>query len=1147
MKMAFIRALAFTFLFVSSFSFSYSQTSKSGLKFVDNGNYNKALDAFSEDISGSDYVPLAQFGMGKLFSTIGFSEYNLDTAYHYTVLSEKSYRKMDRKIKDRLRKKFNTSIIKKQKKAIAKAAFNAAEEENTLEAWDHFLAFYKKPGYKYEKSATVALNEKAFNHAEQQDTWQAYNELIDKYGKYMIKRSPGLYKRAETQLLNKYIEAFSWNSFDDFKEKFPRNFYVKNDIKGELDSIASLDKISELNLFITKYDHTVFAQRAKDSIAVKLPQIGSYEECKIFLENERYHPASNLIWKRLYAKYKNGRPNLDDLNFFENTYPEFPFKDQLKQDRDKLIQLRYNSVMLFGTPEAHKRFIDQFPDYEKVDSVWINYYDQYKADYPGLDYLERFESLNPDFPYPDQLAADKKSMVDQMADNTLTSNDLMLFKTFVNKYPDHSETPKILKKYYQLYKKNTISWQALEQFKKDNPDFPDKAMIDKDIAYFRKNEEKLAFQALANTDDESDYFNYLKKFPASTNSQSVQNTLSNKLLESGNQKDIEKFIQRFPKDKNKSKLLRKIYKTIAKEGSKEELMIFNDENPGIISPKELENDLKNVKIKDYELGLYSPAKHTLFQTYIKQNAPDDKAYRALKKMLSPALNEENYELAAKIMSDFQNHFKNENEKYNKLLFILTSQGYFPKSKPISSNVNTPDTWEYAPIISADGNTLLICSNKMRSAVQNENIHVSKRSGENWLKPIPIRELSTYKNEAPEALSADGNSMVLFVEGKLCISEKQADGWSTPAPLSNAVNKDFWQADARITADGKALLFASGSSVWADDIDIYVSVKDEDGNWTKAHSLGNVINTNKADRAPYLHPDLKTLYFCSKGHVGLGKYDVFVSKRLDDGWTNWSEPVNLGIGLNSAKNEWEFKVTTDGSMAYFSKEKKDGDVDIFIADLPEAYQPEKVSTISGSLKGIDGEPISAEILWEDLETGEIVQITRSDPTTGDFFATLPEKGKFGYSVQHPGFFPLSGNIDISEEVKNIELEEEMILATIDEMKATGMVLNLNNLFFETAKYDIKPTSYPELNRLVEWMNKYNLVIEILGHTDNVGEDHANQSLSENRAGAVKDYLIARGCKPEAITAIGFGEQQPVASNDNAKGRAKNRRVEIRIKK
>lgn len=1125
--------------------FLFSQASK-GIKHIEKGQYEEAYTALRQGLTDEENVSLAQFGMGKLHATVGFSNFNLDTAYHYTLLAEQSFRKMDSRLKNKLSKDFNTSLIKNQKKDIAMAAFSASEDENTLESWDHFLDYYPKPGFKYEKEAALARNKLAFNHAEKTATWQAYAELLEKYGSNLSNRSPELYKKAQTSLFNLYIRENSWDSFETFAEAFPQNYFIKNRVLNTLDSLSRSNSITALDDFILQYRNTPFAARGVDSLAAKLPRFGTYEENKRFIENYPTHPANQQVWEGLYLKYQKTKPSLSDLEQFERMYPDFPFKTRLEADKNRIKDDMYQRVIEDGTITGNKNFIDQFPDYEKIDSVWLNYYQLYKTSYPGIDYLERFGSLNPEFPFQGLLQADKSKAIDLMAEKLLKTEDVALHKAFVDNYPNHARTKTVLKAYYALYKKEAKNWEALESFKKKYPGYPNVAEIDKDIAYFKHNEEKIAKEAIALSENPKDFFDYLDKFPESKNTPEITGMLVKALLKSTDKNAMENYARRFPNGKNREVVLKNLYQTIASEGSKTDLMEFMDKYPGIIPESRLEEDLQNVKIKDFELGLFDPSKKTMYSTYIKQNAPEDKAYNAMRSLIKPLLTIEDFDAAAKEMEALKPYFGDKNDKFNKLYTILTTEGQIVHSGSIGANINTQKAMEYAPIISADDKTLLICRNEHDGISANENIHISKKENGIWQEAIPIPELSTLQNEAPEALSADGNSMILFVEGKICTSEKQKNGWSSPKPLSNAINKNSWQADARITADGNAILFASGSSVYADDIDIYISVKDKDGNWTQAHSLGNVINTNKADRAPYLHPDLKTLYFCSKGHVGIGEFDVFVSKRLDDGWTHWSEPVNLGKGINTVNNEWEFKVTTDGSQAYFSKEKAGGDVDIYIADLPEAYQPDKVATISGSLKGINGEPISAEIQWQDLETGEIVQITRSDPASGDFFATLPKIGKFGYSIKHPDFFPLSGNVDLTEGVKNFKLEEEMVLTTVEEMRENRVKLKLNNLFFETAKYEIKPTSYPELDRLANWMKEYALSIDILGHTDNVGEEADNQLLSENRSKAVKAYLIEKGCAPESITAIGFGEKEPVENNETTKGRAQNRRVEIRIR-
>lgn len=449
--------------------------------------------------------------------------------------------------------------------------------------------------------------------------------------------------------------------------------------------------------------------------------------------------------------------------------------------------------------------------------------------------------------------------------------------------------------------------------------------------------------------------------------------------------------------------------------------------------------------------------------------------------------------------------------------------------------------DYAPILSADGRTLYLC----RQHNGSEDIFVSYQNAQGeWSEPKPENAWNTSdKSEAPESISADGNRFYLFRQGKFHVSQRTSKYWSTPTPLPPPFNQFNWQADLSISSDGKAMLFAAGSSVW--NSDIYVCLQNDEGKWGQPISLGATINTARPDRSPFIHPDGKTLYFSSQGHGGLGDFDIYMSKRLDDTWTNWSKPVNLGPAINTKGSDWGFRVSTDGAFAYYSA-NLNGNSDIVRCDLPAAAKPETVATVAGRMTDIKGNPLDAEILWEDLRSGEVVQITRTNPATGEFFAVLPERGRYGYSVRKPGYFPLAGNVDLRNELGEIRLDKPMQLATLEEMRTRNMPLPLNNLFFETGKHQIQPESYPELNRLAALVIKEKLHIEIQGHTDNVGTDVANQQLSENRANAVRQYLVNKGCSPAQIEARGFGENAPKASNATEEGRALNRRVEIRIR-
>jgi outer membrane protein OmpA-like peptidoglycan-associated protein len=384
---------------------------------------------------------------------------------------------------------------------------------------------------------------------------------------------------------------------------------------------------------------------------------------------------------------------------------------------------------------------------------------------------------------------------------------------------------------------------------------------------------------------------------------------------------------------------------------------------------------------------------------------------------------------------------------------------------------------------------------------------------------------------------------MFKAGKFYTSQKTSSGWSAPEAMIAPFNTFNWQADMSISADGKSILFAASGGAFGNQ-DIYVCLKQDDGSWAKPLALGNIINTSRSDRSPFLHPDGKTLYFSSEGHEGFGGSDIFMSKRLDDTWTNWSLPLNLGPAFNTSGNDWGFRVSTDGTFAYYSA-NLNGNADIVRCLLPTDIKPDKVATISGKVTDTKDVPLDAEILWEDLSTGKVVQITRSDPATGDFFAVLPERKRYGYTARKPGYFPQSGNVDMRTELTEVRLPRPIRLATIENMKTEDISLPLNNLFFETAKYELQPESFPELNRLAELIQSESLRIEVQGHTDNVGNDAGNQTLSENRAKSVRAYLIGRGCNAGNITAKGFGESKPKASNDTDEGRAQNRRVEIRV--
>jgi outer membrane protein OmpA-like peptidoglycan-associated protein len=255
---------------------------------------------------------------------------------------------------------------------------------------------------------------------------------------------------------------------------------------------------------------------------------------------------------------------------------------------------------------------------------------------------------------------------------------------------------------------------------------------------------------------------------------------------------------------------------------------------------------------------------------------------------------------------------------------------------------------------------------------------------------------------------------------------------------------------------------------------------------------------------------------------------------------------MGKEINTSGTDWGYRISTDGDKAYFSKDRDNsGKDDIFWLNLPKHLRPDFVATISGNLLDRNNQPVSAEIRWEDLQTGKKVGQSKSDPSDGSYYIVLPLGKIYGYYVEKDGFFPISNNIDLKNNAKPIAIDSNIDLVTFKQMIDEGIAVPINNLFFETGKFTVLSNSYPELKRIAKIIQSKNLKVVIEGHTDNVGEDTANLTLSEQRANAVKEFLVKEGCNPSQLSTKGFGKTKPLAPNDTDKGRAKNRRVELKL--
>lgn len=527
-----------------------------------------------------------------------------------------------------------------------------------------------------------------------------------------------------------------------------------------------------------------------------------------------------------------------------------------------------------------------------------------------------------------------------------------------------------------------------------------------------------------------------------------------------------------------------------------------------------------------------------------------------------------------VLKQYQPKFPAMKERIDKIIAILEAPEEGIKKVNMGGNINSLAP-EYGPVISPDMRKLYFTGRDREDGIGGEDIFVSYYIGNRWIIAILIGgNINTESNEYINSISSDGDMLLLFgnYEGSLgrgdnFYVEKLGRMWTKIQHFPEPINSKYWDADAYMTADGMAIIFSSERpggigefhqkgdhyhGMYWGNTDLWVVLKEGDGWSDHAINLGPTINTPYTERTPFLHPDGKTLYFSSDGHPGLGKADVFKSIRLSDtSWTQWSEPVNLGKEINTAEEDWGYKITTDGKRAYFStiSDEGFGEEDIYSIDLPVLAKPQSnVVAVQGKVVDENGKPVEANIKWEDVNQLKEVGEAKTDPLTGEYYIALPVGKYYAYFADVKGYYSTVNYLDLTDSSQYKEVTTDVNLTSVESLEKSGKTIKIENIFFDSGKFDLREESYAALNLLYKFMVvNPSIYVDINAHTDNIGSDSYNLKLSENRAGSVVDYLVKKGIDKSRLFPQGFGKSKPVASNDTEEGRALNRRVEFSLRK
>lgn len=489
-------------------------------------------------------------------------------------------------------------------------------------------------------------------------------------------------------------------------------------------------------------------------------------------------------------------------------------------------------------------------------------------------------------------------------------------------------------------------------------------------------------------------------------------------------------------------------------------------------------------------------------------------------------------------------------------------------KNLNAPINT-EAREYLPSFTADGQSLIFTRaayDEKRGSYFEDFYSTKKNETGEWETPQPLSTINTPENEGAQTVTADGK-MIVFTG---CNRPKNIGGcdlyfsiltdgeYSTPQLLPEPINTRYWESQASLTPNGDGLYFASTRPGGMGKSDIYTTYL-VNGKWTNPMNIGKAINTPEDDVTPFIHADGQTLYFSSEGHPTVGGRDLYYA-RWNAEKKAWDTPKNMGVPINTEREDSALTISLDGKKAYFSSNRSDltnaqGTMDLYSFDLYEAAQPQKVTYVKANVTdAITGLPLDVQVEINDVEKSTLYTSVQTG-TNGTFLIVMGVGKSYALTVDKKGYLFYSDNFALEQEreavkpfLLDIKLNPIPITKVENNATATSppMPVVLKNIFFETGSSDLLPTSFAELERLKQLLTENaDLKVQINGHTDDIGSEADNLILSTARAYAVYEWLMQHGIDEKRLKYKGYGETQPIADNTTNQGRRTNRRTEFVI--
>jgi len=498
-------------------------------------------------------------------------------------------------------------------------------------------------------------------------------------------------------------------------------------------------------------------------------------------------------------------------------------------------------------------------------------------------------------------------------------------------------------------------------------------------------------------------------------------------------------------------------------------------------------------------------------------------------------------------------------------------------------------YDYAPVVDAEENIMIFTSRRKEQNLNEdvsddnlpfEDIFISKKVNGVWDYPDNIGNVvNTMYHDSNVGLSKDGKDLYIYKDennGDIYISNIDENGeWSYPEPLDKHINTEFSETSVTLSPDGNTIFFASDRPGGEGGIDIWVSHKNAKGSWQKATNIGAPINTPYDEDGPFIGFDGKTLYFSSRGGIGMGGYDIY-RVEYDSASQAWSTPTNMGYPINTPDDDIYFTPSKDGKRAYYASVKEDGlgYTDLYMLKVPDEMKRDDPNAVPVAVKApVELAPVTLTVTVKDSNgaMNAVVSLISTSGSGGlganktsvgiyEFSSTKGKEQEYVLNVTQMGYesqsitinYPAAGNESISFSQSVIMVKAEDTAPVIDipkpiVRKSSGD--KVRNVYFDFGSSYYHQEDLPSIEKAIGVMKQNtSLMLELYGHSDFVGVEKYNKSLSINRADKVKSTMIKAGIDAGRIRIKGFGSEKPLATNDQEKeGRELNRRVEFRFVK